>query len=204
MQEVVEHEDARTPGLLTAASGAGPLLERNYWAVIRHARASPVALITHLSRHFERFAPRSLAAFERRGRPAGEPLEVGDEFDVHIRGARLARVRVIHRDAQSLTLGTLPGHPEAGRITFGAYRNRRGDVMFHIRSRARSSSRWRYVGFLGLGEAMQTRCWGDFVNRVAVACGDGVVGFIHADTIRRDDEPEAASTQEPTYRAEGG
>ena len=31
-----------------------------------------------------------------------------------------------------ITLGTLEGHPEAGRITFGAYRNERGDVVGNV------------------------------------------------------------------------
>ena len=126
-----------------------------------------------------------------------------DVLDVHIKGAGHFGVRVLHADAQSLTLGTLLGHPEAGRITFGAYRNERGDVIFHIRSRARAGTRLRYLGFVSAGEAMQTRCWTDYVNRVAVAYGEGVLGWIHAQTRVCDDEPEEEATGAPTYQALG-
>ena len=57
----------------------------------------------------------------------------------------------------------LTGHPEAGRITFGAYRTVDGDVVFHIRSRACSSSLFNYLGFLVGGDPMQTATWTDFV-----------------------------------------
>jgi hypothetical protein len=113
-------------------------------------------------------------------------------------------VRVVHRDAQSLTLGTLAGHPEAGRITFGAYRNDYRDVVFHIRSRARSSTQLRYAGFLAGGESLQTLAWTDFVAAVAFTFGDGVIGAIHADTRRIPDEPDDPRVAcGPTFRAEG-
>lgn len=187
-------------GLLSARRGRGPLFQRDYWAVIDRATRTPHELVEVLRRHFERFPPEDLVVFRRRT-PA--PLEVGDELSVHIVGAGEFGVRVLHRDAQSLTLGTLAGHPEAGRITFGAYRNRRGDVLFHIRSRARSSTRFNYVGFLGAGEPMQTNTWTTFVNRVAVFGGQGVLGWIHAETTRCGDEPDEVSRGAPTYFARG-
>ncbi len=116
-------------------------------------------------------------------------------------------MRVVNRDAQSITLATLAGHPEAGRITFGAYRNDYRDVVFHIRSRARSGSRAHYAGFLTAGEAMQTNTWTDFVQAVAYTFGDGIVGFVHAES-RRMSEREEPETDEtlcaPTFLAEGG
>ena len=51
------------------------------------------------------------------------------------------RVRVVDTNSLSLTLATDDGHPEAGRITFGVYPNDEGDIVFHIRSRARSGSK---------------------------------------------------------------
>ena len=99
---------------------------------------------------------------------------MGDELDIDIRLAGSCAVRVVHRDANSLTLGTLEGHPEAGRITFGAYRNDRGDVVFHIRSRARSSGLTKYLEFLAGGDPMQTNTWVDFINAVAMTVGSGI------------------------------
>lgn len=189
--------------LFMASAGAGPLLERDYWGVIRQCHARPTEVMAFVRRYFECFPPTSVVVFEREHRRLGEPLELGDRLRVHIKGAGHFGVRVIHLDPQSITLGTLRGHPEAGRITFGAYRNRAGDVIFHIRSRARASSRLRYFGFVGAGEALQTRCWADFVNRVAEYFGDGVIGWINAETRVTQDEPAHEATTSPTYLARG-
>lgn len=190
-------------GVLSASEGAGPLLQRDYWAVIDRCGCAPSELMERVASRFAHFAPEDLTVFEREdGREA--PLEPGDVLRVRIRGAGTARVRVIHRDSQSLTLATLSGHPEAGRITFGAYRNARGDVIFHIRSRARSGSRMMYLGFRTGGEPMQTNTWTDFVNAVALTVGKGVIGFIHAETrpvepaLEREDDIRG-----PTFLARG-
>jgi hypothetical protein len=189
--------------LLLAERGVGPLLRRDYWGVIRGCRSSPRQVMETVRRHFPAFAPSELVVFER---PAADdrPLDLGDELDVRIVGAGRFRVRVTHVDAQSLTLGTEVGHPEAGRITFGAYRNAHGDVIFHIRSHARSSTRFNRAGFRATGEVMQTSTWTDFINRVAAAFGEGVIGFIHAETSLREDEPASDASSTPTFVAAGG
>jgi hypothetical protein len=189
--------------LLLATQGVGPLLQRDYWAVIRNCRFTPVQVAQTVRRFFPSFPPEELVVFST---PDGsEPrLDVGDELDVRILGVPRVRVRVTHADAQSFTLATEPGHPEAGRITFGAYRNRRGDVIFHIRSHARSSGLFTRAGFLATGEVMQTSTWSDFVDRVAEAFGDGVIGWIHAITTPCADEEPEVSRHAPTYEARGG
>jgi hypothetical protein len=118
-------------------------------------------------------------------------------------GQRCA-VRVIHEDAQSITFGTLDGHPEAGRITFGAYRNPAGDVIFHIRSRARSSTAMKRLGFLALGDAMQTNTWTDFIKNTAALARAPIKGVIHADTDAVDELPEDDDPlKSPTFLATG-
>ena len=190
-------------GLLIAADGAGPLLQRDYWALIDRCECSPSEVMEWVAARFGEFAPEELCVFERTGDP-DTPLAVGEEMQVNILGAGKCHVRIIHRDPQSFTLGTLPGHPEAGRITFGAYRNERGDVIFHIRSRARSGSRIIYLGFYTGGEAMQTNTWTDFVNNVALTMGEGVIGFIHAETtVMEKAHEDADDVQGPTYLARG-
>lgn len=189
--------------LLLASQGVGPLLERDYWAVIRNCRATPAQIMATVRRHFAAFSPRELVVFER-DPPTDRPLDLGDELEVKIVGAGRFRVRVIHLNEQSITVGTEIGHPEAGRITFGCYRNGRGDVIFHIRSHARSSSLFKRTGFRAMGEVMQTSTWTEFVNRVAVAFGEGPIGFIHAETRRCEDEPYESVTHAPTYLAQGG
>lgn len=190
-------------GLLRATEGSGPLLQRDYWAIIERCGCSPSEVVELVASRFPEFAPEELVVFEPE-HERDRPLEPGDELRVNIRGAGTFRVRIIHRDRQSLTLATLPGHPEAGRITFGAYRNERGDVIFHIRSRARSGSRVKYLGFRTGGEAMQTNTWTDFVNAVALTVGEGIIGFLHAETtLMREAHESADDIRGPTFLARG-
>jgi hypothetical protein len=77
--------------------------------------------------------------------------------------------------------------------------------VFHIRSRARASSFMTYLGFVVGGEPMQTATWTAFVNAVALTCGDGVAGEVHADTTPLDTdalEPGDESLDCPTFIAE--
>jgi hypothetical protein len=197
-----ERPRASSP-LQPASRGVGPLFQRDYWAVIDRCRYSPREVIALVAARFPDFPPADTVCFRRAGGAAG-PLDVGDELDIDIRMAGRCHVRVIHRDPCSLTLGTLEGHPEAGRITFGAYRNDRGDVIFHIRSRARSRSRAEYFGFLTGGDPMQTATWTDFVNSVAITCGEGVIGFVNAETAAVDPSEMTAADETmdgPTYVA---
>lgn len=190
-------------GLLTAPGGYGKLLQRDYWAVIADCRLRPSEIASLVASRFPEFPPEELVSF-RRSDGADAPLEVGDELEVRIRWAGTFRVRVVHRDRNSLTIATLMRHPEAGRITFGSYRNDYGDVVFHIRSRARSGSREMLAGFLTTGEPMQTNTWTDFINRLAATVGDGVIGYIHAETREIPDEPRDPEVLvSPTFVARG-
>lgn len=192
-----------TEGLAPARAGVGPLLQRDYWAVLRGSRLAPADLAAELRAHFASFAPEELAAF--RASCEGRALGLGDELAIRLAGAGECRVRVTHLDAQSLTLATLRGHPEAGRITFGAYRDDDGEVVIHIRSRARSDSIARLLGFLALGEAMQTNTWTQFISRVAALAG-ARVERVHARL--RSIEGEAGGEEDvldqPTFLARGG
>jgi hypothetical protein len=189
------------PELITTEEGAGPLLQRDYWGVIAGCKLTPPEIATLLTTNFPDFPPAELVRF-RRSDEGDRPLEPGDLMEVEILLAGSCRVQVLRRDENSITLGTLAGHPEAGRITFGAYPNQVGDVVFHIRSRARSSSKRCLIGYLAAGEAMQTNTWTDFINNLAATAGQGVVGAIRAETSQLDaddDEPTA-----PTFVAVGG
>ena len=186
--------------LLTADDGCGPLLQRDYWAVIAGCRLTPPEIATLVATRFTEFAPAELVRFSR-CQESAEPLAPGDLMDVDITLAGSCQVQVLRRDDNSVTLGTLAGHPEAGRITFGAYRNQVDDVVFHIRSRARSSSKKCLVGYLAAGEAMQTNCWTDFINNLAATVGQGVVGVIRAETSELDEDDDDPAT--PTFVATG-
>jgi len=62
--------------------------------------------MTHVKSHFCELPPAALVAFDA---PAG--LTRDAELDIRIVPAQSCRVRVMHEDAQSVTLGTLEGHP---------------------------------------------------------------------------------------------
>ncbi len=185
-----------------AADGIGPLLQRDYWAVIRGCRIEPTKVIQVVRERFAEFAPQNLAHFTF-GADPDHPIGEGIVMNVKIRMVPEARVRVVHQDDCSITIATLGGHPEAGKITFGAYRNGHGDVIFHIRSRARASSAANLAGFLIGGDPMQTNTWTEFVDRVAHCVGDGVIRHIHAEKKKVQDEELDAELNAPTLIARG-
>lgn len=188
--------------LLTALEGNGPLLQRDYWAVIKNCRLNCREVALFVKEHFPTLPPESLVVFRKKDGKTG-PLQVDDEMEVEIRMAGKTAVRVIHEDGNSITLCTMQKHPEAGRITFGAYRNEKNDVVFHIRSRARSSSIKNLVGFLTTGDAMQTNTWTDFIDRLSHMVGDGVVGAIYVETSKIEEEDAESVTVTPTFIARG-
>lgn len=188
-----------TEELLPATRGAGPLLQRDYWAVMDGASCTPSDLMRLVTDHFCELPPINLVQFA-----APHGVAVGSQIDIHIVPAQDCAVRVIHRSDQSITLGTMEGHPEAGRITFGAYTNPEGELIFHIRSRARSTTLAKRLGFMAIGEAMQTSTWTDFIRHTAALAGATIRDVIHADTqtveeLADDDEP----LQRPTFVAHG-
>lgn len=171
-----------------ASDGVGPLFQRDYSAVIAGSSMSPEQVGKLLRERFVEFCPPETARFDRPDRSTDQ-LEPGDEIDICIALAGRCQVRVIHADEHSLTLRTLRGHPEAGRISFGARHDDRGRLEFRIRSRARSSGLLPYLGFHVLGKQMQARCWIRFIQRVAEACGGRIEGRIRVKTRRVDEEP---------------
>jgi len=196
------HADAHdnpSPQEMPASRGVGPLLQRDYWCAIARCRVTPAHLMSTVSRRFGEFAPEELVHFTSEH---DRELAPGDELAIIIRMAGPCRVRVVHRDAQTLTMLSLEGHPEAGRITFGAYRSIDAEVIFHIRSRARASSATSYLGFVTAGEAMQTNTWTDFVQAVAHTFGDGPTGPVEVATRHVDETPED-DTSSPTFEARG-
>ena len=188
-----------TNDVLPATNGAGPLLQRDYWAVLSGCTLRPSELMTHVKSHFCALPPAALVRFD-----APDGVTTGAQLDIVIAPGQTCQVRVLHEDAQSVTLATLEGHPEAGRITFGAYRNPVGDVIFHIRSRARSASAATRLGFLALGDAMQTNTWTDFINTTATAVGATIADAIRADTEEVAEMPDdGPDCRAPTFLATG-
>jgi hypothetical protein len=183
---------------MPATEGAGPLLQRDYWAVLT-TELKPSEVIARVREHFCELPPASLVSFQL----AHNKLDHNSEIDINIKPAQQCRVRVTHTDSQSITLATLEGHPEAGRITFGAYRNPAGEVIFHIRSRARSSSATQRIGFLAIGDAMQTNTWTDFISNTAAFLKTGIRDVIHVEKEVAEETHEDATLSGPTFAAVG-
>lgn len=187
--------------LSPASEGRGPLLQRDYWGLVEspRVRASEVGGI--LAAQMMELAPPGYVRF-RRTHGTG-PLEVGDELDVKIRFAGTFRVRVTHQDDHSITFATVHGHPEAGRITFGAYRTHEGHLVIHVRSRARSASLLQRIGFLLVGESLQTSNWGELVKTIAATVGEGVAGPVYEETQTLDGSEGYEELFHPTFVAQG-
>lgn len=196
-------ETSAPPQPSPASGGKGPLLQRDYWAVLGDCDHTPSEVMERVAVEFCSFPPPAIVRFERDDEMV--PLSVGEGMRIDIRGAGRCEVRVGHRDANSVTLHTMVGHPEAGRITFGSYRNTERLVVFHIRSRARASSTIHFAEYLAIGEAMQTSTWTDFINRLAAALGCTIEGAINAtvEEVELEDADSWAGLHEPTFLARG-
>jgi hypothetical protein len=189
-------------GLQPASQGVGPLLQRDYWGVIRECRFGAAELMEYVRRHFAELPPGELARFRSTGEAA--PLLLGDELEIALPGAGKVGARVIDLSSNSFTVATLRGHPIAGRITFGAYPNERGDIIFHIRSRSRAASTLHRLGHFLAGEPMQSTTWTDFLDRLAHTVGAGMIGCLHDETTEVPVEMEPQdSLFSPTFVAEG-
>lgn len=181
----------------TATDGAGPLLQRDYWAGIPHSRLTPEEIITLLSQQFPRFAPELIASFAFVQLP---PLKAGDEMHIHIRGYGDCHVRVLLVEPRSITLMTLEDHYEAGRITFGAWADEDGQTVFKIRSRARVRSKRHLLSFLSGGHVFQKQLWLHFVQNVARECNEEFEVEVHEETEEtRADLADLGETIAPTF-----
>ncbi|WP_422924191.1 DUF1990 family protein [Singulisphaera sp. PoT] len=186
--------------VVSASQGIGSLFERNYSAVITDGSCSPEDLMKLVREKFISLAPQETAAFRlANNRGDHEGLEVGDVLEIRIALFGMAKVRVIHVDDRSITLGTVKGHPEAGRITFGASKDPEGRLVFRIVSRTRASGVASYLGFFLIGKQMQSRCWIRFIDRTAKACGGTIEGRIRVCTTTVEEtEADRGVLESPT------
>ena len=184
--------------VVDASEGFGPLLEREYVAEVVDPEKSAEEVGRMLRERFPEFAPAETAVFECDG--DSRLLEVGDEMDIKIALRGHCRVRVVHHDDRSITLRTLKGHPEAGRITFGADCAEDGRLTLKILSRTRASGLGNFVGYFLLGKQLQARCWIKFLDRLAAATGGRIEGRIRVRTRPVEAVPaDGKGVDEPTF-----
>lgn len=174
----MSHETSEETPIQAASQGHGPLWQRQYTARLRGSTLSPENVIQLLRENFPDFSPEGLAAFSN---DKSTPLAPGDEMKVVIQGYGECGVRVVHLESHSLTLRTLEGHFEAGRITFGAY-SENEELVVRIRSRARSAGRLRHIGYKLLGQKLQEQTWRVFLERVVEKIGGELQGEIEVET----------------------
>jgi len=201
--EVLDPEEHDTPDepVQVATDGTGPLWQRDYFASIEGTDYAPEDALKLLLREFPRFSPDAAAKFTRRGDPE-QPLQLGEEMDIDLQGYGPCAVRVVRIEPRSLTLRTIAGHLEAGRITFGAYRDEESRLVFHICSRSRINGPIRYLGYRLIGMPVQERIWVTFVERVAQAVGGQVVDKVHVETHKtRETASDRGNAQSPTFVA---
>jgi hypothetical protein len=181
----------------TAAAGHGPLWQRDYWVEIAQSTLSPEEVVLMLRREFPTFSPDEAAKFTRLDGKS-TPLEAGDEMEVEIRGAGTSEVRVVGVTPRSLTMRTIEGHLEAGRISFGAYYDKDKTVI-RVRSKARSGSRRRHVAYILMGHVMQKKVWQVFIARVAARCGDENAQVQTSTAQVRGDLADLGELDTPTF-----
>jgi hypothetical protein len=195
-----EHDTSDEP-VQVASDGAGPLWQRDYFATIEGTEYAPEEVLKLLLREFPHFSPEIAAKFVRRGDPA-LPLQLGEELDIALKGYGPCAVRVVRIEPRSLTLRTIDGHLEAGRITFGAYRDEQSRLVFHIRSRSTINGPLRYLGYRLIGMPIQERIWVTFVERVAQAVGGQIVDKVHVESHKmRETASDRGEAQSPTFLA---
>ncbi|GAB5520258.1 MAG: hypothetical protein RhofKO_25090 [Rhodothermales bacterium] len=171
--------------------GTGPLFYRTYTVRLPESRLSAHQVMERIQANIDRFAPGTVARFEKQTRP-DKPLRVGDNVHIHIRGPWDGPVRVIDLTPTSFTLATLDGHLEAGTIQFEARDEAKG-IVFSITSCARSSSHAVDLLYdkLKVIRVAQTYMWEAFCQNVADEAGQSVdVGDVEVVTQRTTFDPD--------------
>src|SRR5205814_7432331 len=102
-------------------------------------------------------------------------------------------------EPRSMTMETIEGHAEAGRISFATSLDESGRLVARIRSRARSSSPLLYVGHALLGKHVQSQIWVTFLERLAQACRGRILGEVIVQTDEVEEtEADRGQRETPT------
>ncbi|MEO3825515.1 DUF1990 family protein [Actinomadura sp. B10D3] len=174
-------------GIQPPREGTGPVYQRRYTVRLSDCPLSAAQLMERLGKDLNAASPVEVAVFDKTVGDA-RPLEVGDEYVVHMPGPWNCPVRVVERTPESFRFATLQGHLEAGEIEFRAQDLPGGGVVFTIESWARSADRLGkalYVG-LGIAKEMQLHMWTHFCTRVAELSGGRMIGAVEVWTERAD------------------
>ena len=174
-------------GVQGPLEGVGPLYQRRYTVRIAGSPLTAAQLVDRVGGDLNAASPVEVAVFDKTA-GASPPLDLGDEYVVHMPGPWNCPVRVVERTPVSFRFVTLDGHLEAGEIEFRAREAGNGDLVFTIESWARSGDRLAEVLYAGVGIAkeMQLHMWAHFCTRVAELSGGRTVGDVEVRTGRTD------------------
>lgn len=181
--------------------GVGPLYQRRYTVRIADSQLTAAELISRVGADLNAASPVEVAVFDKT-LGSSPPLEMGDEYVVHMPGPWNCPVRVVERTPESFRFVTLTGHLEAGEIEFRASDAGEDGLVFTIESWARSGDRLAAALYEGVGIAkeMQLHMWTHFCARVAEMSGGRRVGEVEVQT-ERTDVPGSGPAQRLVTRA---
>lgn len=186
LTEIDRLPDRDGDGVQGPRQGVGPLYQRRYTVRISGSPLTAAQLIDRLGADLNAASPVEVAVFDKTA-GTSRPLDMGDEYVVHMPGPWNCPVRVVERTPESFRFATLSGHLEAGEIEFRA-REAREELVFTIESWARSGDRLAEVLYEGVGIAkeMQLHMWTHFCTRVAELSGGRMIGDVEVHTERAD------------------
>jgi len=169
-----KHAPHAGAGSQPSEDGTGALVHRRYEITLPDRAVSKDIVIRLMQLHLTELAPAALANFEKsEGQDA--VFRVGDEYEITMLGPWNGDVRVAEMLADSFTLVTLEGHPEAGHIRFSVEDDTEhpGNLRVQIESFARARDTVVEVayGTLGIGKQMQTEVWVTFLQRLSALAG---------------------------------
>jgi hypothetical protein len=181
--------------------GVGPLYQRRYTVRIAGSPLTAAELISRVGADLNAASPVEVAVFDKTS-GTSPPLEMGDEYVVHMPGPWNCPVRVVERTPESFRFVTLIGHLEAGEIEFRASDAGENGLVFTIESWARSGDRLAAALYDGVGIAkeMQLHMWAHFCARVAEMSGGHAVGEVEVQT-ERTAVPSGGAAQRLVTRA---
>lgn len=180
-----EHAPDASEGTQQAADGTGSLVHRRYEVSLPDRAVSKDIVMRLMQLHLTELAPAALANFEKTD-GLESVFRVGDEYEITMLGPWNGTVRVAEMLADSFTLVTLDGHPEAGHIKFSVDddKERPGNLRVQIESWARARDAVVAVayGTLGIGKQMQTEVWVTFLQRLSELAGVTTRPEVHITT----------------------
>jgi uncharacterized protein (UPF0548 family) len=188
-----------TERLQPPEDGAGPLVHRVYRVRIAAAQTSAEDLMRRLTRDIDAVAPFGLASFQRI-EPAGDEMQVNDEYVVRMPGPWDGPVRVIEVGPTSFRLATLDGHLEAGQIEFRAGESTRSLEMV-IESWARSGDRLSNLLYTHarMAKEIQFYMWTSVLEQIVELSGGRRDGAIVV-TTRRVEADSLSGGSGPGHR----